>query len=317
MSVPYRSTSTVALSLNRSVLRRILRWFGFAVAGIATLVVAALVVLNTAYSSRASRRFNVAEPSVALVLPDDSATISEGRHQAVINGCTSCHGDQLQGRVDFDNPPIGRMAPRNLTLGGHGADLTPRDWSRAVRQGVRRDSTSLIFMPSAEYTHLSDEHLAAIIAYARSLPAVRTTPPSSYVGPVARALLLRGDLPALSAETVNHDIVAPLRVTAERTVAFGKYVGTACKGCHGDGYSGGVIPGAPPGWGPAANITPMGLARYTRETFVTAMRTGRRADGSTIKPPMPIKAFAHMTDVELDALWLYLRSLPPRPYGQR
>jgi cytochrome c553/cytochrome c5 len=318
MSIPYRTSGTVVpVSVSRSIVRRALRWVGYGLASVATLLLIAIVALNTAYSSRSSRRFQVPEPSSAFAIPSDSLVIAEGRHQAVINGCTSCHGDQLQGRIDFENPPIGRMAPENLTLGGRGAELTPRDWIRAVRHGVRTDSTSLMFMPSAEYTHLSDEHLAAIIAYARSLPASKNAPPASYVGPIGRALLLRGDLPALSAEKVNHDLVAPAHVTAERTVAFGRYVGTACKGCHGDGYSGGVIPGAPPGWGPAANITPTGLARYTRETFVAAMRTGRRPDGSMIKAPMPIKAFSHMTDVELDALWLYLQSLPAKAYGTR
>jgi cytochrome c553 len=305
------------MTVNAGVLRRILRWLAYAVFGLLTLLVVALVALNSAFSSRAARRFNVPEPSLALPPLPDSQTLVEGRHQAVINGCTSCHGDQLQGRVDFENAPIGRMAPKNLTRGGRGGDLSPRDWVRAVRFGVRADSTSLLFMPASEYTHLSDEHLMAIIAYANSLPATTHAPPVSYVGPVARGLVLRGDLPALSAEAVDHTIIAPARVTAERTIAFGKYVGTACKGCHGAGYSGGIIPGAPPGWGPAANITPTGLARYSRETFVTAMRTGRRPDGSEIKRPMPIKAFSQMTDVELDALWMYLQSLPRRGYGGR
>ena len=41
------------------------------------------------------------------------------------------------------------------------------------------------------------------------------------------------------------------------------------------------------------------------------MRTGRRPGGAELHEFMPWREFRHMTDAELSALWLYLRSVPP------
>lgn len=41
------------------------------------------------------------------------------------------------------------------------------------------------------------------------------------------------------------------------------------------------------------------------------VRTGVRPDGSPMLPPMPYPAHAGMTEADLDAILLYLRSLPP------
>ena len=72
-------------------------------------------------------------------------------------------------------------------------------------------------------------------------------------------------------------------------------------------------------WGPwgvsyAANLTPdrTGLGhRYTEASFIKAMRTGKKPDGSDMMPPMPWPDFAQMSNSDLKAIWAYLRSLPP------
>jgi hypothetical protein len=45
---------------------------------------------------------------------------------------------------------------------------------------------------------------------------------------------------------------------------------------------------------------------------VTALRDGRRPDGTAVLAPMTLIApyAAQMTEVELQALWAYLRSIP-------
>ena len=48
-----------------------------------------------------------------------------------------------------------------------------------------------------------------------------------------------------------------------------------------------------------------------------AMREGRRPDGTEIQLPMPWQAYGGLSDDDLHALWLYLRSAEPRPYGGR
>ncbi len=65
----------------------------------------------------------------------------------------------------------------------------------------------------------------------------------------------------------------------------------------------------------AANLTPdnnTGLGIWTEEMFMTAMRTGKHMGyGRDILPPMPWQALRHLTDVDLSAIYAFLRSVPP------
>jgi hypothetical protein len=63
------------------------------------------------------------------------------------------------------------------------------------------------------------------------------------------------------------------------------------------------------------NLTPdenTGLGIWTEEMFVRAMRTGRHMGASRpILPPMPWQSLAGLEDADLQAIYAYLRSLPP------
>jgi mono/diheme cytochrome c family protein len=286
----------------------------------ALAVVAALLVVTTAavYGAserRFAHRFDV--PAHPLVVRSDSATIARGAHVARIRMCQECHGPGFSGHVEFDNFMIGRLAAPNLTMGGRGAELADADWERAVRHGVRRDGSPLLIMPAFEHTGMSDEDLAALVAYVRSLAPSRNVPPAPRSGPVLRAMFVGGAAPLLSAEQIDHTKPHPSTVAVAPTAEYGEYLAGMCKGCHGPQLSGGKIPGAPPEWKPAANITPGGIGRYTQTDFIVALRTGRRPDGSAIDPQMPWKQLSQMTDVELKAIYAYLRSQPSREYGNR
>ena len=86
------------------------------------------------------------------------------------------HAD-LGGRVLGDNLLMGWLVATNLTRGqgGLGADYTDQDLVRAIRHGVGRGK-SLVFMPSESFQRYSDEDLAAIIAYLRTIPPVDDMP---------------------------------------------------------------------------------------------------------------------------------------------
>lgn len=70
-------------------------------------------------------------------------------------------------------------------------------------------------------------------------------------------------------------------------------------------------------WGVSftANLTPdpeTGLGRWTAETFIAAIRTGRHeGQGRPILPPMPYPMFREATDEDLRAIFAYLQSIPP------
>jgi hypothetical protein len=57
------------------------------------------------------------------------------------------------------------------------------------------------------------------------------------------------------------------------------------------------------------------IGRWTEEQFVQVLRSGARPDGSKLNDAMPWKLAGQMTDVEMHALYTYLRSVPPRAFG--
>jgi mono/diheme cytochrome c family protein len=156
-----------------------------------------------------------------------------------------------------------------------------------------------------------------VIAYLRRLPPVDRTVPPTRFGPVGRALLAAGKLRILVAGKTPA-LPFPTPVAVGPTPEYGRYLASiaGCHGCHGFGLSGGRVAG-PPGLPPASNLTPAGIGRWSEADFVRVMREGRRPDGAAVNPFMPWQTFRHMDDVELRALWAYLRSVPPRAFGHK
>ena len=81
------------------------------------------------------------------------------------------------------------------------------------------------------------------------------------------------------------------------------------------------IPGTPPDWPPALTLTPYpgaAVAVWSQDEFIQTLRTGITPRGNQLDTKyMPWKVLGQMTDDELKALWLYLRSAPPKEYGNR
>jgi mono/diheme cytochrome c family protein len=172
-------------------------------------------------------------------------------------------------------------------------------------------------MPSEVFTHISEEDLGAIIAYLRQVTPVDREVPKSGFGPVGRALLAAGKMNILVAGKTPR-ITPPASVPRETTAEYGKYLAdiSGCHGCHGYGLSGGRVAG-PPGLPPASNLTPTGIGDWTEADLVRALREGKRRDGSQLDEFMPWAVYRGMTDAEIRSLWLYLRSVPPKPFGNK
>jgi hypothetical protein len=141
--------------------------------------------------------------------------------------------------------------------------------------------------------------------------------PKSDLGPIYSLLIANGQMP-VSAELIDHVTPRP-KVPPLISVnsALGKHLGATCKGCHGAGLSGGPIQGGDPAWPPAQNITfhDSGLAKWTLADFRKALRDGVRPDGSSINRVMPIAYTARLAAEEVDALYLFLRSVPKKAFG--
>lgn len=303
-------------------MKKVLKWTGFASGGLVALLVVSAAVVYGVTNARMERTYDV-DPAMIHVPEPDSAVLARGGHVATIRGCRDCHGEHFGGSAFIDEAPIGRFVASNLTAGegGVGATYTDVDWVRAIRHGVGPDGKPLLFMPSYEYFPLGDEDLGALIAYIKSLPAQSEPLPATSVGPLGRVLYLAGEFPLIPAEDIDHGAPRPDTPLPGPTAAYGEYLAVSCTGCHGHGFSGGAIPGTPPSWPPASNLTmdqETGLGSWTEEDFFRALRTGVRPDGTSLDGQfMPWQQTAQMTDVEIQAMWAYLQTLPPTAEGNR
>jgi mono/diheme cytochrome c family protein len=103
-------------------------------------------------------------------------------------------------------------------------------------------------------------------------------------------------------------------------VAEGQYLARAgdCVACHTDPggalFAGGRAMATPFGTIYSSNITPdptTGIGSWTADQFYGAMHRGRFPDGGLIYPAMPFASYTKVTRADCDAIFAYLRSVPP------
>ena len=191
--------------------------------------------------------------------------------------------------------------------------------ARAVREGIGHDGRALFpMMPYGNYRKMSDEDLASVITYIRSLPAVRRANPKSAIPfPVNRFI---NAVP----QPIDGPVPAPDLSTPEKR---GEYLTTlaSCSDCHtpmddqGQYIAGMEFAGGNPfKYGDArpmrssANITPSpnGIPYYNEALFLEVIRTGRVRERQ-LSDLMPWAHYRNMTDEDLKAIFAYLKTLKP------
>lgn len=259
-----------------------------------------------------------------------------------IGACGGCHtgrkgGSMLEpedmdrhlgGGAWLEDGAVGLWMP-NLSsdvetgLGGWSDD----EIMRAIRDGIAKDGRILFpIMPYGQYRHLSDEDTRSIVAYLRTVPAVKPVTPKR-----------EPQVPFMLSFVVNRgatlhppakDVPEPKR---EDAVAYGRYLAQAghCMECHSmggtgpraetDRYMAGsdqpfALKGVGKVWAP--NLTPdpeTGLGKYTSEQLERSLRTGLRLDGKPMAPPMSslMPHYALIEKQDMDALVAWIRALPP------
>lgn len=260
------------------------------------------------------------------------ARIVRGRYLVrSVAGCLACHSD-----VD-----TGRGVPTEAAMDGGGKvmaaeglpwlvapNLTPDPetgigtWSddmlaRAIREGIGHDGRALFpMMPYPVYREMSDEDLAAIIVYLRSLPPVHRPQPRTEV-PFPPGPLINTVPEPVADEVPSPDLRDP--------VSRGKYLAAlgACVDCHtpmndrgeklvGLEFGGGFVLQDSADRVASSNLTPhpSGIPCYTEELFVEVMRTGR-VISRQLSDIMPWWVYRQMGDEDLRAIFAYLKTLPP------
>src|SRR6478735_1608505 len=111
---------------------------------------------------------------VPIPFANDAAALRQGKYLFESRGCSECHGNNGAGRVVVDAPNGFFVRTPNITRGegGPAAAYGEADWVRAIRHGVNPKGRALLVMPCEDYNRLTDADVAAIVAYARSLPPV-------------------------------------------------------------------------------------------------------------------------------------------------
>jgi mono/diheme cytochrome c family protein len=308
-------------------LKRLLKIAGFCLLGL-LLLLSVGITLTTGWRPLVGAR---ARALVDRKFERTPARVERGRYLVEgVAGCFTCHSE-----VDWKSegaPPVSAKKGAGLafTLDGMpwlvAPNITPDKetgaglWSddqlaRAIREGIGHDGRALFpLMPYALYRKMSDEDLASIVVYLRSIAPVRNALPQTEI-PFPLSRLIQNAPQPLSAPVLPPDMAD--------AVKRGEYLATlaACIDCHtpkdsgqplaGMEFAGGFIMNEPERKVATANITPdaTGISYYTEALFVETMRTGH-IKARALSPIMPWSTYRNMTDEDLKAIFAYLRTLP-------
>lgn len=244
-------------------------------------------------------------------------------------GCGNCHsprgpgaaGRAFSGGVQTFDEPWFRVKGANITPDretGIGA-WSDADIKKAITEGVRPNGTPLAeTMPSAFYRILTARDLDAVVAYLRSVPAVR----NEVTPPVYKAAASASVYPPAARRFDDADVADPKK--------RGVYLSTLahCMACHartseaepanyvGAFGKGGRLFKGPWGETRAANITSSrsaGIGAWSDAELRRALTEGTAPDGRRLRPPMidHVGHYRGWKAGDIDALIAWVRSLPP------
>ncbi|HEX4488859.1 MAG TPA: c-type cytochrome [Terriglobales bacterium] len=273
-----------------------------------------------------------ARPLTSRKFESTPARLERGKYIAGTRGCLGCHSPHnwtvrgapfVEGKLasgahlNYADLPGKVVAPNLSPDPKTGAgNWTDDQFARAIREGIGHDGRALFpMMPYEKFRHMSDEDLASVIVYLRSLPAVRNAlPPTELIFPVK--YLIRS-----APQPVTEPVPEPDR---SDQVKWGEYLVTnaACAECHSPAVgherpaslalSGGFHLGGPWGDVASANITPdaSGIGYYDEALFIQALHTGY-VKARALNSIMPFGEFKLFPDDELKAMFAYLKTVKP------
>ena len=201
--------------------------------------------------------------------------VQRGTALADITGCTDCHSADLRGRLFDDEGWLrGRYCASNLTPKAQ--TYSDEDLARIVRLGVRPDGRGVVAMPAFGFVRLTDDEMADIIAFLRSVPAGGSIQSEHFIGPLdqwdlGRDRTLKTAITYVADERRKEPPDAGPEYSAARHL-----VGIVCAECHGGDLKGN-------GWDSGAPdlivVGSYGVPELTR-----LLRTGIGVDGKEHGP---------------------------------
>ena len=259
--------------------------------------------------------------------------LARGQYLVENLGCFDCHGEhdwtkhdapliegtRGAGYADFPLTGLpGRVVPPNITPDREtgAGNWTDDMLARAIREGVGYDGRALFpFMPYPDFRNMSDEDLASVIVYLRSIPPIRNALPKTEI--IFPVKYLMSSMPQPITEPVPQpDLSTPVK-RGEYLVSI-----AACTDCHtpqakgqpirGLEFAGGFVLEGPWGRVASANITPdpSGISYYDEALFLEMIRTGY-VKARKINQVMSWSDYRNLTDEDLKAIFAYIRTLKP------
>ena len=117
-------------------MKKVFKWTGFVVGGLAAVAVAGFVCEFIAAEHELDRQFALAD-NAALVIPASAVEIAEGRRIAQLAGRRHCHSDNLAGTVVDDVPKlIRRVVPINAPALAVAKGYTLEQFTRLMQKGA-------------------------------------------------------------------------------------------------------------------------------------------------------------------------------------
>jgi len=253
------------------------------------------------------------------LLAADAAAIAWGEYLVTIGICASCHspkdaeGKIVPGKHLSGGQRVGGLLASNLTSDietGLGA-WTDEQIIASIRNGIRPDGAPVRPpMGTFFYRDLSDVDVKAIVAYLRTVPAIKN--------PVER-------IGAQRSATSLDPVSAVAEIDPTNKLARGRYLAVTvshCFQCHTPringlpdlkrlGAGGNTYTARGGGTVVASNITPAQLGSWSDDQIKAAITKGVRPDGGQLVGVMDFSMYARMDPEDLSALVAYLRSLPP------
>ena len=286
-------------------------------------------ILSVGYTVKKNR---TTAPASKLTFERTPARLERGRYLVEsLAHCFQCHSD-----VDYSKPGA-QPKPGKKGAGAVFAEegmewlvapnITPdvetgagswtdEQFARAIREGIGHDGRRLFpVMPYMNFRNMSDEDLASVITYIRSIDPVRNVLPKTQIPEPAKAAI-----PPY--QPLTSAVSAP---DSSNQVARGQYLVTMgnCVTCHTPmtpqgapmmkmAFAGGFHLKGPWGEVVGANITPdaSGISYYDEALFIRTLRTGH-VGARKLNYVMPTGYFKNMSDDDLKAIFAFLRTVRP------
>jgi cytochrome c553 len=278
-------------------LKKFLRGLGFVVLGLLALAIFAIVYVHFAFEREMAKQYQVTE-TLSSSLPTDPAEIAEGKRLAELTGCTHCHGETLTGAEPVEIPGMARFVAPNLTrvLPAYSdAELVG-----LLRRGVKRDGTSAWFMPSQMFSHLHDEDLTRIIAWARTVPPGDGITEHTQIHLLGQIVVVLGKFKSAAEQIEDLQSGGP---GVDMSTRGAYLVMNLCSECHAQNLQG----------EPLAKSPSLAVAKgYSEEAFARLMNTGVGLGDRTFELMTPTAAirFSHLTAEEVGAMYGFLQERP-------